>query len=69
MAFVWEEAVRSSSGQRKSPRLGVARPAGLFLRLVSRRDLSMSGMKSASTVTETNSTWKWSDQDPHPPID
>jgi hypothetical protein len=26
-------------------------------------------MKSATTVTETNPTWKWSDQDPHPPID
>jgi hypothetical protein len=26
-------------------------------------------MKSAITVTEKNPTWKWSDQDPHPPID
>jgi hypothetical protein len=26
-------------------------------------------MKSATTVTETNPTWKWLDQDPHPPID
>jgi len=26
-------------------------------------------MKSATTVTETDPTWKWSDQDPHPPID
>jgi hypothetical protein len=24
-------------------------------------------MKSATTVTETNPTWKWTDQDPHPP--
>jgi len=26
-------------------------------------------MKSATIVTETNPTWKWSDQDPHLPID
>jgi hypothetical protein len=26
-------------------------------------------MKSATDVTETNPTWKWSDQDPHFPID
>jgi hypothetical protein len=26
-------------------------------------------MKSATIVTETNPKWKWSDQDPHSPID
>jgi hypothetical protein len=26
-------------------------------------------MRSATTVTERNPTWKWLNQDPHPPID
>jgi hypothetical protein len=30
-------------------------------------NITRGAMKSATTVTETNPTWKWTAQDPHPP--